>query len=234
MSGAGRRVTRRSDSARRRRATRAAASSRATSRRQAPASSRSPIASSTAASRATTSSTTSRSASERQAVSRATMVAFHSVIRPVRQAAHVCGSSRATTFARPRCWRPRCGDSRRASATCWATPAPCRAAATPAAACTARWESSSSRARCAWAALTTHPSRSRAPSASTRSPSSRPLAASSPWDRPSAHASMPDALRTAWRPDRGPPGTSSCAPSNMCSILRLSRGEGKRVSSEWG
>ena len=45
----------------------------------------------------------SRSASERQAVSRATMVAFHSVMWPVRQAAHVCGSSRATTFASPRC-----------------------------------------------------------------------------------------------------------------------------------
>ena len=227
MSGAGRRVTRRSPSARRRRATSAAASSRAACAKHADASSRSPIASSAVASRATTSSTASRSASERHAVSRATMVAFHSVMRPARQADHVCGSSRATTFASPRCCRPRCGDSRRASATCCATPAPCRDGRTPASACTARCESSSSRARCACAAVTTQPSRSRACSASTRSPSSRPLPASSAPDRAAAHSSMPDAPSTACRPERGRSAGSPRRSSNMCSIVRRAGAEGK-------
>ena len=79
---------------------------------------------------------------DRQAVSRASSIARHSVIRPARNALRVHGISSRSTSASPTCWRPRCGDSRRARATWAATARPCRSAGTPALASASRCDRS--------------------------------------------------------------------------------------------
>jgi hypothetical protein len=219
VSGAGRKLTRLSDSALRRRATTDAGSSRSASLRSIPTSRPSLSCSSWAESAATASSTASRCSSVRQAVSRAMTVALHSAIRPARQAAQVWGSSVGTTLARPRCWRPRCGDSRRARATIDATPLPLLALRTPAASSSARTEVSSSDARAAWVAVAVQISSSTARIASRRLSSSRPLGASSAADRAACHDWMTVASTAAAASPGGGAGGLGRMTSNMCSMI---------------
>ena len=117
-SGAGRVVTRRSETALRYRATTAAASS-STARAFAFATRpRSPTPSRMFGSEHNRRSTTARSAADRHAVSRTSSVARHSFNRPDRNNSNVCGISCTTARANPRCRPPRLGDSLRANAIC--------------------------------------------------------------------------------------------------------------------
>ena len=79
-----------------------------------------------------------RCAADSTAVPRATMVARHSDSCPAVIAANVCGNSWCNACANPTSRSPRCGDSRRASATCAFTPPATRSGRAPAASKAAR------------------------------------------------------------------------------------------------
>ena len=169
VSGAGRRLTLRSDSALARRRVMASASSS-----QAIARARCAIWASprTGRSSASRSSTSRRCSTSSTAVSRHMIVAPHSLIRPAARWAMVRGISLASARASPRCRDPRAGESRLASATCAATPRPRSRAGMPCAACAARWEASNATVTRACAAAAAPLIDSSSPIWSTRSASS--------------------------------------------------------------
>ncbi len=182
-------------------------------RRAAATSSPSPRASSVAVSPARWASTTCRSSRLRQAVSRASRVARHSVRTPAPSARRVWGISWTRTSARPRSRVPRWWLARRARATCAAMPAPMRSRRTPAARWAARCDAASravARA-CAAAAAALVSSRARIRSTSSAS------VGSARRDRPSSPAGSSGATvaRAATRP-----ATSNTGDANMCSIVR--------------
>ncbi len=113
VSGAGRMLTRRSPTALRCRFTQLAASRRCAMIAAAWAVCWSPIDPSRGPS---SRSTAARSPTDRQAVSRTSRVARHSLIVPERKACRVCGISRVSARASPTCRFPRNGESRRANA----------------------------------------------------------------------------------------------------------------------
>ena len=170
VSGAGRRLTLRSDSAlARRRAMASASSSQAIARARC-ATWASPMTGRSSASR---SSTSRRCSTSRTAVSRHTIVARHSLTRPAVRWAMVWGISVASARASPRCRDPRAGESRLDRATCAATPRPRSRAGMPAAACTAHWEASNATVTRTCAAAAAPLIDSSSPIWSTRSASSR-------------------------------------------------------------
>ncbi len=107
---------------------------------------RSPTPSRESGSLQISSSTRCRSSRSRQAVSRTSRVARHSLSTPDASAARVWGISWTSALPSPRCRLPRCGESLRARAICAPTPRPRWAAGTPARDWTRRWDASSTAA----------------------------------------------------------------------------------------
>ncbi len=168
VSGAGRQDTNRSSTAFAARRTNAAWSIRHVIFRTKAINRPSPSPSSTDGSPAISRSTNLRSSTDRQAVSRTSRVARHSLIRPSDNAASVQGISVVRAFAKPRIRPPRAGDSRRANATCAPTPIPCFSAGKPARSWPARTDESRAAATRAWAAPAAAFNSSRARNRSTR------------------------------------------------------------------
>ncbi|KIC64448.1 hypothetical protein RM50_17900 [Pseudarthrobacter phenanthrenivorans] len=155
VSGAGRRLTVRSVTARAARFATEAGSRRYAAARTAAMMALSPKPSSAPVSAASSSSTPARSPGDRQMVSFTISVTRHSFNAPARNAAKVRGIP-VKALASPSSREPRFGDSRRANAICAATPAPCSSTGTPASACSRRCDRSKATLASACRAPATH------------------------------------------------------------------------------
>ena len=174
VSGAGRQDTNRSASALAARFTAACGSSRYAAARVRERICRSPRVSNVSGFPATSVSTRRRSSTLRQAVSRTSSMARHSLILPRVRACSVHGISVVRTLANPSSLPPRFGDSLRARAICDAIPRPRSLRAAPVWACLRRWAASKAAAAraCAAAAAALSSSRARIRSMSSASISS--------------------------------------------------------------
>ena len=224
VSGAGRMVTHRSETAFAARLARAAGSSWLACSLMRPTSRRFPTPSSTVGSAQSSASMAWRSARSRHAVSLTSSVARSWDSRPARSAFRVCGISVCQTFATPSSDRARCGETRSASPTCWATLASASRAADLAV--TGIW-----RPRLSWAV----PPDEIAASFDARTSSSR--SSTSTWDcaaaTPAASSSSARRVATREAASAGPePDTSqACRASIPSAVTPLGRTPGDPTAS---